>query len=200
MKTTPLALGVVTALVLTACIPSINPFYTPKDVVFEPALFGEWTVKDSEHQPERWTFERSDGKDNARAYDLTVIEGDGKQGQFHATLFKLKDHRFLDLIPADCEYATNQCDLVAFSMFPGHLLIHVASVEPELRIALCDFDWLGKYLENHPRMLMHHKEDESILLTASTKQLQRFVLKHVEDGELFSDYGELTRKQQSASH
>lgn len=197
MKKPTLMLVAIAALALTACIPSLNPFYTARDVVFDPALIGEWTSKDSGDQsdtPDRWTFERIAGEDNdAQGYHLTVTDGEGKQGEFKATLFQLKDHRFLDLIPEDCEYATNQSDLVAFAMFPGHLLIHVKQIEPELKMAFSDFDWLAKHLEDHPKALVHHQEDERILLTASTKQLQRFVLKHVEGGELFPDYGEMTK-------
>ena len=46
--------------------------------------------------------------------------------------------------------------------------------------------------------LCPNQEDDRILLTASAKQLQHFVLKHVEGGELFADYGEMTKPLQPA--
>ena len=61
-------------------------------------------------------------------------------------------------------------------------------------MSFLDFDWLGDYLEENPRALAHRRDSEGIVvLTAGTKDLQKFVRKHVEDGELFSDYGELKR-------
>ena len=175
-------------LLLSACIPSVNPFYTDKDVIFATSLLGEWQVKDKEDEPQHWRFERGNGTD----YALTVRDDEGKEGEFKATLFKLKDHQFLDLLPTECEYATNQADLVAFSMFRGHLLVHVAQMEPELRMAFFDFEWLADHLKENPKALPHGGED-GLVLTASTRQLQRFVLRHLEEGALFSDYGELTR-------
>jgi hypothetical protein len=183
------------AVLLCACIPSVNPFYTDKDVVFDTRLLGEWQEKGKADDPEIWKFEIATNK----VYKLTVTEKRGKQGEFAAHLFKLKREFFLDLIPTDCNYATNQADLVGFAMFPGHLLVRVPQLEPELKLAFFDFDWLGKYLEKNPKALAHRtvgEDDKGILLTADTRDLQKFVLKHLGEGELFDNDkpGEMVRK------
>jgi hypothetical protein len=193
-KRTAIALLAIT-LLLAACIPSINPFYTTKDLIFDSHLLGEWQEKDKPQEPEIWKFEQADGK----GYKLQVTEKGGKQGQFSAHLFKLKEHYFLDLIPTDCEYATNQADLVAASMFPGHLLAHVPQIEPELKIAFTDFDWLAKQLTNNPSILTHRREGDGFLLTASTQELQKFVLKHLNEGELFGKSSEMVRRADSTT-
>ena len=61
-------------LALTACIPSVHPFYSDKDVVFDPRLLGEWLEKDKEEKPQSWHFEKAE--DNA--YRLSITESDGK--------------------------------------------------------------------------------------------------------------------------
>lgn len=177
------------AILAGACIPSVNPFYTEKDVVFDPRLSGEWQEKDNTNNPEIWKFERSTNN----ALKLTVVE-QGKTGEFAAQLFKLGQEQFLDLIPTDCNYATNQADLVAFSMFPGHLLVHVPQIEPELSVAFFDFDWLEKYLKQNPKALAHHLESDRIVLTAETRDLQKFVLKHLGTNELFKESGQMARR------
>ena len=178
-----------TAVLLSACISSVEPFYTDKDIVFDARLLGQWHEKEAE-QPQVWEFDKAG--DNA--YKLTVTDKEGKRGEFKAHLFELKQERFLDLIPSGCDYATNQADLVAFAMYPGHLLLHVAQLAPELKLAGCDYDWLQKYLEANPKALAHHDEDNHILLTADTRALQRFVLKHLGEGELFGKSGVMVRK------
>lgn len=178
------------ALLLSACIPSVNPFFTEKDVVFDARLVGEWQSKEDSDEPETWTFEQGENK----AYKLTVREKKGKEGKFAARLFKLKNEHFLDLIPTDCELAPDQADLVAASMFPGHLLLRVPQLEPELHIAYCDYEWLEKHLKSKPKALTHHREDDRLVLTASTRELQRFVLKHLGEGELFQKPNEMVRK------
>src|SRR5579871_1172359 len=137
MKKRNLIALAIAAVLAAACIPSVNPFYTAKDVVFDPRLIGEWQEKGNTNNPEIWKFEQSTNN----ALKLTVVE-QGKTGEFAANLFKLGREQFLDLIPSDCNYATNQADLVAFSMFPGHLLVHVTRIESELNVAFFDFDWL----------------------------------------------------------
>jgi len=183
------------AALLCSCIPSVNPFYTARDVVFDPRLPGTWQEKDQPDHPEVWQFESATNK----MYRLTVTEKEDKQGKFDAHLFKLRQEYFLDLIPSDCDYATNQADLVAASMFPGHLLVHVSQLEPELKLAFFDFDWLQKYLEQNPKALAHHQEGDRIVLTAGTRDLQKFVLKHLGEGELFEKPGAMVRQTNTVS-
>jgi hypothetical protein len=56
------------------------------------------------------------------------------------------------------------------------------------------FDWLDKHLKEHPKALAHHRENDRLVLTAETADLQNFVLKHLGDGELFAKGGEMIRK------
>src|SRR5215831_13911553 len=126
-------------VVLASCIPSVNPFYTDKDVVFEGKLLGEWQEKEKSDEPQVWKFE--EGKD--KAYKLTVTEKEGKQGEFEAHLFKLKQDYFLDITAS--EIGTNVADLIKASLISGHLLLRISQFEPELKLAMTDVDWLDKY-------------------------------------------------------
>jgi len=179
-----------TALLLSACIPSVHPFYTDKDVIFDARLLGEWQPKEDSEAPEIWKFEQGEDK----SYKLTVTEKKDKHGQFAARLFKLKNQYFLDITPNECGLAPDQADLVAASIFPGHLIVRVPQIGPELQLAFCDYEWLEKFLKANPKALAHRKQDDAILLTATTRELQRFVLKHSAEGELFPKPREMVRK------
>jgi hypothetical protein len=63
-----------------------------------------------------------------------------------------------------------------------------------LKVASTDFGWLEKHLTASPKALAHHVEDKRLLLTADTRALQRFVLKHLGDGELFEKPTVMVRK------
>jgi hypothetical protein len=178
------------AVLLCSCIPSVNPFYTDQDVVFDTRLLGEWQEKDKSDNPDVWKF---DGTTN-KMYKLTITEKKGRQGRFNAHLFQLKQELFLDLIPDDCNYATNQADLVGASMYPGHLLVRVPQLEPDLKLAFFDFGWLEELIKKNPKVLAHHKEGDHIILTAGTHDLQKFVLNHLGEDELFEKPDELICK------
>lgn len=181
-----IALGAAVFL-LIACVPSVNPWYTLDDIEFEPALLGSWVADD-----EVWMFERGGNDD---AYRLTVSES-GKRSTLTATYFSLQGHHFLDIIPDDFDIADDEVGLIEAALFPGHIVMHVADVQPQLKMAFADPDWLEDFLEERPRALRHRNENGNILLTASTRELQRFLLRHVDGGELFSegDYGDFTRR------
>lgn len=170
-------------LALTACIPSVNPFYTEHDLTFDPRLVGEWQVDNNEI----WKFESKEDK----SYKFTLVDKDKKTGKLNARLFTLKGTNYLDIIPSECDFAQQQADLIGAAVFPGHLLMCVKAWEPELKIAFCDYDWLKKHLEATPNALAHRNEDDSMLITASTHELQKFMEAHGQ--ELFETPKTLTR-------
>jgi len=189
MKKRNLIAVMAAAVLLAACIPSVNPFYQDKDVVFDSRLIGEWVDNSDTNNPEIWVFQQSTNK----GFDLICTE-EGNLGKFSAHLFELKDERFLDLSPTKCEYASNQAPLVGFSMFPGHLLMRVQLSEPELNIAHFDYQWLAQYLTTNSAAIAHHSEDDNIVLTANTSDLQNFLLKHLGTNELFQRYTTMVRR------
>lgn len=178
-------------LVLVACIPSVHPWYTPDDVVFEPRLIGEWGSGPDDD--ERWIFERLSGED---AYMLTITET-GKRSRFKATFFTLRDYQFIDLFPeGDISLADDEVGIMEAAYAPGHLVMHVADIEPRLRMNFFDPDWVMDYLDENPNALEHRRDGDRILLTGRTRELQRFLLRHIEDDEFFdsSDYSDFTRQ------
>ncbi len=62
-----------------------------------------------------------------------------------------------------------------------------------LQIAFLDDDWLRKRIEEGEVNIAHERLGTDILLTASTKDLQMFVLKYAEDKEAFPDPEEFRR-------
>lgn len=174
------------ALALSACIPSVQPFFTAENVVSDPALPGAWRADDNSMT---WIFEARDDQ----GYRLRVTEEHDKHGEFNAHLFRVGGHTFLDLIPADFDLAKDQGDLVGMAVFPGHLLVRVTAIGPSLDVAFFNWDWLREYLKANPQALRHHVEDDRVLLTAETPELQQFVLAHLGEGELFSEVGKLAR-------
>jgi len=72
--------------------------------------------------------------------------------------------------------------------------MRIGQTDPELKIAVCDYDWLGKFLQKNPKALSHHLEDENMVLTADTRDLQKFVMNHLGTNQLFKEYGTMIRR------
>ena len=167
----------------SACIPSLHPIYTDEDIVFEESLLGVWAEPNSD---ETWAFTRSQEKGNA--YRLVYADGNGKRGAFVTHLAKIKGQLFLDLFPEEPELESN--DFYKGHLMPVHTFMHVAQIEPKLQLSALDADWLGKHLEKKPRALKHEIVDDTIVLTASTKKLQAFYIKHLKTEGAYDDPSE----------
>ena len=160
---------------------SLHPIYTEEDLIFVPELLGTWY----EGEPDDETLSFS--SDDHRSYDLVVPDDEGGTFAFSVHLIRIKGTMFLDLYPA-----SDDEELFPYFM-PVHNFFLVEQIEPTLKMRAMDDDWLESYLKEHPRSLRHEIVDEIIVLTASTKKLQAFLLKHMNKGAFEEEPTELTR-------
>ncbi len=183
-----MAIGLALVTMVTGCVvTSVYPFYNPKDVQFDPALLGEWAEAGSTNAAnDHWRFDRL----HQQAYWLTTVEND-KTNRYETHRFYLRQHVFLDL------WTTNRME----DQLPLHYLVKIENTGAKLQFKVLNFEWLAKLLEKNPKALRHllvpnepgNTNDNRLVLTADTRELQRFILKHVNDTNAFGDATELTR-------
>lgn len=174
------------AFLIAGCIPSVHPIYTPKDVVFNPALLGTWAKKDA--KKEKWVFTEGESKGPKKtptSYHLDYTDDEGRPGRFVVHLVKVGDHWFLDLYPEDPKLKQN--GFYQLHLFPVHTFLLVREITPELRLSPMAVDWFKELIQEHPEALRHEIEGDRILVTASTRELQAFLLAHVGDPKAFSE-------------
>ncbi len=176
-----------TTLLLAGCVPSWNALYTTNDLTFDPVLVGSW--KDDEGK-EKWLFQKVSDK----AYRLTHTDSESKTAKFDAHLLKIQNRLFLDLYLTDIENGL-QCNSLAQAMLvPAHLFLRVDAIGNSLKMAAINPNALKERLEADPKAIAHRKiGTDQIVLTAETKELQAFVLKHAEGESLFGGPFELTK-------
>jgi hypothetical protein len=170
------------ALALTGCVvTSIYPYYTDKDLVFDPALLGDWMDAGTTNEPAEYArIERAGEK----GYWVTAFTtSETNRSDVH--LFRLKQQMFLDVCP------TNR----SLDYVPVHQVSKVTRIEPTIETANLNYDWLAKLLEKNPREIRHmvlrekpgDEQGGRIVLTADTKELQRFILKHVNNTNAWNE-------------
>jgi len=167
---------VLLAIIITGCVPSLNPIFTDKDLIFDPALLGTWGNDDPR---EKWVFEKSGSK----AYKLKQTDGEGLSAEFDARLARIGDYKFLDLMVTNIDEKHFKMNgWAAFSMIPAHLILQVHEIGPKLKIAVMSPDWVKEWLEKNSKSLEHRKlGDDRYIITATTKDLQKFVLEHASE-------------------
>jgi hypothetical protein len=169
------AIGII-LLLLTGCIvTSVYPFYTAKDVVFDQALLGDWIDAVKTNEPNQFVRVERLGE---KGYLVTAFT-DSETNSTEAYLFRLKQQLFLDVFP------TNR----SLDYLPVHQVSRVAGLTPKFESTDLNYDWLTKLLEQKPDAIGHLVLPEKpgdtqggrVVLTAETQELQRFILKHLDN-------------------
>jgi hypothetical protein len=164
------------ALLMAGCLPSLHPLYNDKTLIFKEGLIGKWMGDDSV-----WQFSRAGEKE----YELRIRDDEKELGRFSAHLIEIKGLMFLDLFPDD-KPLEDLDDFYKIHLLPVHTFMKVDQINPNLRLRMIDYDKVERMLENDPNVIKHEVvDDDRIVLTASTEELQNFVVEHVDT--LFSD-------------
>ena len=151
------------SLWLTGCVPSLQPLYTDKDVVFDRTLLGTWSQTNRE---DRWVFVA----EGTNAYKLVHTDKQGT-AEFTAHLVNVQGQRYLDLFPKDVGAKLNE--LAICTLIPGHLFLWVKDVGAELQLALISGQKLDKLLNAQPKLVLHNRLNDGLVLTAPTADLQQ---------------------------
>lgn len=187
------------AVLLGGCVPvmSLHSLYNKEDVIFDEKLLGTW-VDDPNNPETTWEFMRIVEPNNA--YKLIFSDKEGQKGSFDAYLIKLKERFFLDLHPSDPPWEPEDPNKLKWPfntlfLIPTHTFIKIDSLEPQLKMRLTLEDEMQKLLKEDPNAVQHTFIEDRLILTASTKELQAFVLKYADDDRLFTDETVLSRKE-----
>jgi len=187
------------AALLGGCVPvmSLHSLYTKENVVFEEKLLGTWV--DDPNSPEViWEFTHIDEPKNA--YKLVFSDDKGNKGSFVAHLVKLDNRFFLDVFPDESPWEPDDSNEVkwlynSFFLIPAHTFIKIDSIEPQLKMRLTDDDKMAELLKEDPNAVKHMSIEDMLILTASTKELQAFVLEYADDNRVFTDEVVLNRRE-----
>ena len=151
---------------MTGCAPAvaIHPLYTSQDLVSDLPLEGAWAGTDGEV----WLIKKSgDG------YDVAAVP----TGDFRVYLLRLKEFEFVDVASkSDPEVGV-----------AGHLFGKIRMEGDELYLSLIDETWLKHMAETGQAPQSIVGEGQQIVLTASTSELQKFILLHAGDPDAWDN-------------
>jgi len=183
-STSARVLALAAALLLAACIPSVNPPYTEKDLVKDDALLGIWRTGEGEEAS--WRVYPGENT----TYRLVIQEKEASS-PFQARLFKLKGQLYLDLYPEPSGLDDlKREDFYKTALVPSHLFFKATLSEKEMKLRAVDHDWLKEYLAKNPSAIAHAilpQDENRIVFTASTAALQEFITTRLADGAGWGD-------------
>lgn len=175
------------ALMAGSCIPSLFPLHTERDLVTDDRIVGVWEAGEMG----TWVIERLDYTPTAdflspdwsdteknNTYRLVVFETDGGdtlETEFVMHMLVLGGQHYLNYFPVDYEL---DHDFLAWHMVEANNFSKVWITEDSISLGFFDPSYLEELIEKNRIKISHIRHDNGILLTASTRELQKFVIKY----------------------
>ena len=187
--------GIIT--LLSGCLSTLHPLFTEKDLVFDPRLIGSWNNGPDDNGS--IVFARG-STENFRdlpqslqaiankAYAVTMTDKDGEI-KYYAFLSRIGNELYLDYYPAETSRQKQYDDFFKQHLVKLHSLYHVQFAQNQsLRIRQFDEGFLKNLINNKKIRISHEVMfDGSYLITASTEELQQYVLKYGDVPEAYSN-------------
>jgi len=156
------------AVVLGGCVPSLHPLFTENELVFDVNLVGIWAADSNE----TWEF-----KPAGKKYECVYVDKNSKIGRFSGGLGKLGNDMFLDIYPSELNLTEN--DFYKAHFLPAHTFLKMHLTKNSLELRVMNPDNFDKLIKSDPNIIKYEQpENGGVVLTASTKELQDFILKY----------------------
>lgn len=171
------------AFMLSGCyIPFLQPLYDDSNLIHSPTLTGQW-FDDEDGQ---WAFSEITG---SKLYKLTYMQDGGKEAEFEVALCDIQGKQFLNTVVVDLK---DEGDLTKFHLLPVY---HIFSVEwnKGLKLYPLSSDWLGDKLEKEHALPYVNGKDDIKLVSASTKEIQAFIIQNIDNKDMNGEPIELKR-------
>jgi hypothetical protein len=181
-----LAIAIGTAFFTAACISSLNPIYTEDDLVLDRSILGRWT---DEEQSETWEFTCLDEK----RYKLVHTDEKGQKAEFEAGLLKIGGKFFMDITPLKSRALSNE--LASGHVLRTHSFIQMVQEGRGYRISYLEPKWVSAFLEKEPNAVRHSIIGGEVVLTDSTKNLQKFIAAAIDSPGAFSSSATMKRRE-----
>jgi hypothetical protein len=178
----------VTVVWLSGCgIFSLHPLYKSSDLMVKNELIGTWMSFDEDE-----LAVIIDSAEQSK-YEFTMIDGEDTVA-FEMGLIKLNNQHFIDLYPLeDCNFPSGgNCDMMELlvkNYIPIHTFMKLDYENGSLVLTEFDNERLIDLFANNRIRLPHEmiNEDEYVVITASTDELQKFISRYANDAEAFNE-------------
>jgi hypothetical protein len=171
-----------TALLAGGCISNTNPVLKPEQLITDKAVLGSW-VENSDKNPMTADI-HPPGDDKSAEVSFTTGGNDAEGKKQHEATMRLGKINDLEVV----EFKLKPEDRDHRSQAPYVWAILRQADAGGITADVMDTDWLKKYAVGHPDELATKPDPDgnSIIITASTDDFQKFLLAHAKDNGAFT--------------
>jgi hypothetical protein len=172
---------------MAACQPSLQPLFTEQEAMFDQNYLGNWVNDDGDIA----TFEKS--ASSGKVYSLIYKDAKTqKAAKFLVTLGRLGNSYYLDAIRRNDDLS-DENEIATFGLVGIHWIFKVSRDGDVLHTAILSGEWCDQLASRNKLRVGHTKVvgtsvgfDAHTILTASTHDLQKFIVKAAQSKDAFS--------------
>lgn len=176
---------------LTGCLTTLHPIYTEKDIAYDPKLVGTWKTENQGNKGIAVITNLSSesavelpgniSSIKQKGYLVTYQDEDGATSErYIAFLARVGKHLYFDYFPADKKGDREIDDFFAAHFVKMHTSYRVEiSNNGSFELSQLDEGYVKKLIDEKKIRISYEKDaDDNTVITASTKELQQYILKY----------------------
>ena len=175
---------------LSGCLTTLHPIFTEKDIVYDSKLIGTWNTESNGNKGvaliTNLATESSielPGKISTikqKGYLISYLGVDGESDRYIAFLAKIGKHLYFDYYPADKKEDRKIDEFFGAHFVKMHTSYRVdISKDGSFELIQLDEGYVRKLIDEKKIRINYEKDaDDNTVITASTSELQQYLLKY----------------------
>lgn len=176
---------------LSSCLTTLHPIFTEKDLAYDPKLIGTWNTE-NEGKKGKVTINNLATENSAelpgnisaikqRGYFIIYQDENGKvSDQYIAFLARIGKHLYFDYFPADKKEDWKLDEFFGVHFVRMHTSYRVEILKDgSFELSQLDGSFVKSLIDEKKIRISHETDaDNNTIITASTKELQQYLLKY----------------------
>jgi len=176
---------------LSSCLTTLHPIFTEKDLAYDPKLIGTWKTENQDNKGQVVITNLASESSvelpgnissiKQKGYFISYQNGPGETSKrYIAFLARIGKHLYFDYYPAD-----RKEDEKIDEFFGAHLVKMHTSYRVEIlndgsfELSQLDESYVTKLIDEKKIRISHETDaDDNTVITASTQELQQYLLKY----------------------
>jgi hypothetical protein len=188
----------IAALFLAGCLSTVHPLFTEKDLVVDTRLIGSWQkAKDNSkityRHPNASEINALSPALQAQADKIYLLEERNEQGRIqsfnYAFMVKLGKYYYMDFYPATTAEQGSADNFFSAHYVPMHSIYRIQfKNNNSFSMQRLDGGYLEKLIRDKQIRIRHEvMEGGGFVITASTEELQQYLIKYSDVPEAYSN-------------
>jgi hypothetical protein len=183
---------------LSGCLTTLHPIFTEKDIVYDSKLIGTWKMLEEGEKGPSVITEKGQaiitnlateatvelpGNISAlkqKGYLISYVDNDGMAERYIAFLARIGKHLYFDYYPADKKGDRKLDEFFGAHFVKMHTSYRVEiSKDGSFELSQLDGSYVKSLIDEKKIRINHETDaDDNAIITASTKELQQYLLKY----------------------